>query len=179
MTHFEAPAAKRNKPSAEKAREVKHWPEVLLLALRLSDESRPPAMSRLPSIVPCIVAQIAQQGCQLACVDLTSSEFCLLNHSKWCLPDLLMLPQMLSSCAMVCQGNQRKGESPEAQPQEDPRDIFGHPVLQKPASCHWVPMRVPGHHVCAAALLRRPSRCTRFGRWSLSITFVELNTRKD
>ena len=108
MTHFEAPAAKRNEPSAENAREVKHWPEVLLMALRLSDESRPPAMSRLPSIVPCIVAQIPQQGCQLAYVELTSSEFCLLDHSKWCLPELLMLPQVLSSCAMVCQENQRK-----------------------------------------------------------------------
>ena len=31
---------------------MKHWPEVRLLALRLSDESRPPAMSLLPSIVP-------------------------------------------------------------------------------------------------------------------------------
>ena len=52
-THFEAPAASSMEPSAEKAREVKHCPEVRLPAARLSDASRPPAMSRRPSMVPC------------------------------------------------------------------------------------------------------------------------------
>ncbi len=52
VAHFEAPAASSMEPSAEKAREVKHWPELRLPAARRSDCSRPPAMSRRPSMVP-------------------------------------------------------------------------------------------------------------------------------
>ena len=53
--HLEAPPASRNAPSAEKASDVKHWPEVRLAAARRSDARRPPATSRRPSIVPWLV----------------------------------------------------------------------------------------------------------------------------
>ena len=46
--------ASSQEPSALKAREVKHWPEVLFPAARRSVVRLPPAMSLRPSIVPCI-----------------------------------------------------------------------------------------------------------------------------
>ncbi len=70
--HLEAPAARRKEPSAENVREVKHWPEVRLLALRLSEDSRPPAMSLLPSMVPCTATHtplaIGQSRALTACI---------------------------------------------------------------------------------------------------------------
>ena len=77
---MEAPAARRKEPSAEKAREVKHWPEVLLLALRLSEYSRPPAMSLLPSIVPCTQQHLGTLGLQAHSKHLIWSRPACIRH---------------------------------------------------------------------------------------------------
>lgn len=51
-TYLVLPPASRKAPSALKAREVKHCPEVELPSARRSEDRRPPARSRRPSILP-------------------------------------------------------------------------------------------------------------------------------
>ena len=53
VTYLDAPPASSQAPSAEKASVVKHCPEAALPAALRSPSLRPPAMSLLPSIVPC------------------------------------------------------------------------------------------------------------------------------
>ena len=52
-TYLVLPPASRKAPSALKAREVKHSPDVELPRALLSDDKRPPARSLRPSMVPC------------------------------------------------------------------------------------------------------------------------------
>mmetsp|Transcript_6862 Transcript_6862/g.11551 ORF Transcript_6862/g.11551 Transcript_6862/m.11551 type:complete len:224 (+) Transcript_6862:607-1278(+) len=61
QTNFELPPARRQLPSAEKARLRKHFPALEFLALTLDSTERPPAMSALPSIVPVCCASFASQ----------------------------------------------------------------------------------------------------------------------
>lgn len=53
-THLLLPPASRKEPSAEKAREVKQRPLLVLAEVRRSARRRPPAMSLRPAMVPCM-----------------------------------------------------------------------------------------------------------------------------
>ena len=64
-THLLLPPASRKDPSAEKAREVKQRPLLVLSALRRSERRRPPAMSRRPEMVPCEKKEVQCAGGQL------------------------------------------------------------------------------------------------------------------
>jgi len=56
-TYLVLPPASRKAPSALKANEVKHCPELELPRALRSDDKRPPAKSRRPSMLPCSQAQ--------------------------------------------------------------------------------------------------------------------------
>ncbi len=56
-TYLVLPPASRKAPSALKAREVKHCPELELPRALRSDDKRPPAKSRRPSMLPCSQSQ--------------------------------------------------------------------------------------------------------------------------
>lgn len=77
-TYLVLPPASRKAPSALKAREVKHCPEVELPSALLSEDRRPPARSRRPSILPWGGSESATSGgVRLCTTRLAACKGCL------------------------------------------------------------------------------------------------------